>query len=89
VSAALHDARDRGELPAVALPDVAIERPQRPEHGDYATSLALRLARSARVNPLALAETLLQRLPASEAVGEVSRRPALSFRLSEPWLARR
>jgi arginyl-tRNA synthetase len=77
-------------LPAVALPDVAIERPQRPEHGDYATSLALRLARSARVNPLALAEALLQRLPASEAVGEASVAPPgfVNFRLSESWLAR-
>jgi len=90
VSAAAREARDRGELPAVALPDVLVERPQRPEHGDYATSLALRLARSARVNPLALAETLLQRLPASEAVGEVSVAPPgfVNFRLSESWLAR-
>jgi arginyl-tRNA synthetase len=90
VSAAAHEARDRGELPAVALPDVAIERPQRPEHGDYATSLALRLARSARANPLTLAEALVRRLPASEAVGEVSvAAPGfINFRLSEPWLAR-
>jgi arginyl-tRNA synthetase len=90
VSAAAREARDRGELPAVALPDVLVERPQRPEHGDYATSLALRLARSARVNPLALAEILLQRLPASEAVGEVSVAPPgfVNFRLSESWLAR-
>jgi arginyl-tRNA synthetase len=87
---AAHEARDRGELPAVALPDVAIERPQRPEHGDYATSLALRLARSARANPLTLAEALVRRLPASEAVGEVSvAAPGfINFRLSESWLAR-
>jgi arginyl-tRNA synthetase len=87
---AAHEARDRGELPAVALPDVAIERPQRPEHGDYATSLALRLARSARANPLTLAEALVRRLPASEAVGEVSVAPPgfINFRLSESWLAR-
>ena len=84
MSAAAREARDRGELPAVALPDVAIERPQRPEHGDYATSLALRLARSAHANPLTLAEALAQRLPASEAVGEVSVAPPgfVNFRLS-------
>ena len=69
---------------------MAIERPQRPEHGDYATSLALRLARSAHANPLPLAEALVQRLPASEAVGEVSVAPPgfVNFRLSESWLAR-
>jgi arginyl-tRNA synthetase len=90
VSAAAREARARGELPAVALPDVAVERPQRPEHGDYATSLALRLARSARANPLTLAEALVRHLPASEAVGEVSvAAPGfVNFRLSESWLAR-
>jgi len=90
VAAAAHEARDRGELPAIALPDVAIERPQRPEHGDYATSLALRLARSAHANPLTLAEALVRRLPASEAVGEVSvAAPGfINLRLSESWLAR-
>jgi arginyl-tRNA synthetase len=90
VAAAAREARDRDELPAVALPDVAIERPQRPEHGDYATSLALRLARSARANPLTLAEALARRLPASQVVGEVSvAAPGfVNFRLSESWLAR-
>jgi len=90
VTAAAREARARDELPAVALPDVAVERPQRPEHGDYATGLAMRLARSARVNPLALAEILMRRLPASEVVGEVSvAAPGfINFRLSEPWLAR-
>ncbi len=90
MAAAAHEARDRGELPAVALPDPAIERPQRPEHGDYATSLAMRLARSARANPLTLAEALVQRLPASDAVAEVTVAPPgfVNFRLSESWLAR-
>jgi arginyl-tRNA synthetase len=90
VAAAAHEARDLGELPAVALPEAAIERPQRPEHGDYATSLALRLARSAHANPLTLAEALVKHLPPSEAVGEVSvAAPGfINFRLSEAWLAR-
>ena len=38
VEEAVSRARDAGDLPAVALPEVVIERPQRAEHGDYATS---------------------------------------------------
>ena len=49
VSEAAQEARERGDLPAVALPDMEVERPQRPEHGDYASSLPLRLARAAGI----------------------------------------
>src|SRR3990172_2361538 len=41
---AVRKAQDAGDLPAAAVPDVPLERPQRPEHGDYASSLALPLA---------------------------------------------
>src|SRR5579883_2506767 len=47
IQQAAHEAQAAGELPAVALPDVQIERPQRPENGDYATSLPLRLKKAA------------------------------------------
>src|SRR3972149_6281193 len=52
ISEAVRKAQAAGDLPAVAVPDVPLERPHRPEHGDYASSLALRLARSARMGPL-------------------------------------
>ncbi len=55
ISEAVRKAQSAGDLPAVAVPDVSLERPQRPEHGDYASSLALRLARSARKSPLEVA----------------------------------
>src|SRR5262249_57554232 len=54
VDAAAREAQAAGELPQVALPEPAIERPARPEHGDYASSLPLRLSRTAPANPLAL-----------------------------------
>ena len=37
------------------LPEIVIERPARPEHGDYATNLPLRLGARRRANPLDLA----------------------------------
>jgi arginyl-tRNA synthetase len=45
-------------LPSMAMPEIVLERPQNPEHGDYAAPLPLRLARAARMNPLAIAKNL-------------------------------
>ena len=55
VRAAVRRAQDAGQLPSLAVPDAMVERPQRPDHGDYASSLPLRLARSALMSPLDLA----------------------------------
>jgi arginyl-tRNA synthetase len=90
VSEAAQEAREGGALPSVALPDVEIERPQRPDHGDYASSLALRLARAAGAKPLELADEIAKRIKPHEAVGDVTvAAPGfINFRLNESWLAR-
>jgi arginyl-tRNA synthetase len=79
-----------GDLPQVALPDIVIERPSRPEHGDYACNLPMRLARAARANPLDIARTIVARVERAEAIEgcEVAPPGFINFRLSEPWLAR-
>jgi len=89
VSEAAHEARDEGKLPSVALPEVEIERPQRPDHGDYASSIALRLARVAGAKPLDLAQEISRHIKPHAAIGEVSvAAPGfINFRLSESWLA--
>ena len=88
VEEAVGRARDAGDLPAVALPEIVIERPQRPEHGDYATSLPLRLARAAGAKPVDLGQTLVRHLPPSDAVDRVEVVPPgfVNFHLSESWL---
>ena len=90
IEAAAHSAMADGELPQVLLPEIVIERPGRPEHGDYATNLPLRLARSARANPLDLAKALAARIPVTGALSAASAAPPgfINFRLSEDWLAR-
>ncbi|GAB2766781.1 arginine--tRNA ligase [Nocardioides salsibiostraticola] len=51
------------------LPDVVtIERPRESSHGDYATNVAMRLAKQAGTNPRALAETLAARLRDADGV---------------------
>jgi arginyl-tRNA synthetase len=61
---------------ALALSDgvpaqVTVERPRNPEHGDYATNVALQLARKAGTNPRALAEVLAERLREIDGVERV------------------
>ena len=90
VADAAQEAREQGDLPSVGLPDIEVEHPQRPEHGDYASSLALRLARTGRTKSLTLAESIARHIKAHEAVGEVSVAPPgfINFRLSDAWVSR-
>jgi arginyl-tRNA synthetase len=90
VKEAADRARQDGALPDVALPEIVIERPQRPEHGDYATGLPLQLARAARANPIEVGKALAGRIPASEAIDRVEVAPPgfINFHLSETWLAK-
>jgi len=89
IETAARAAMDAGDLPHVVLPEIVIERPGRPEHGDYATNLPLRLARSARANPIALAETIAARIPVSEQISAAEAAPPgfINFRLAAAWLA--
>ena len=62
---------DRGELPVDVPGDVVIERPKNPEHGDYATNVALRLAKPAGRPPREVAELLAAELRAQPGVETV------------------
>ncbi|HWO73684.1 MAG TPA: arginine--tRNA ligase, partial [Dehalococcoidia bacterium] len=89
VDRAVRAAQADGVLPPVSLDRPVVERPARPEHGDYASSLPLRLARAVRLAPLALAEAIASRMPPHPAVGAVSVAPPgfVNIRLSDAWLA--
>jgi arginyl-tRNA synthetase len=69
VRAAASDVLARRGLDAAALPDdVGIERPRNPEHGDYATNVALRTAKKAGVPPRELASWLADELAAKDGI---------------------
>lgn len=56
-------------LDSAALPDtVTVERPRNPEHGDYATNLALQLGKKVGANPRELAGWLAEALAASDGI---------------------
>lgn len=60
-----------GDLDINTLPAVTIERSRDAQHGDFATNLALVLAKAAKTNPRQLAEKILAALPAHDAVTKV------------------
>ncbi len=89
VEQALKDAQASGQLPNVALPEVTVEHPANSDHGDYATGLPLRLARSMSLSPLAIGEKLIAAMPQSEEVEkvELAKPGFINFTLNARWLA--
>ncbi|MGO2829510.1 arginine--tRNA ligase [Corynebacterium casei] len=76
---------ERHDLDASVLPDtVTVERPRNPEHGDYATNVALQVAKKAGVNPRELATWLAEALAESDAidVAEIAGPGFLNIRLA-------
>ena len=53
------------------IPQLTIERTRDPQHGDFASNLALMLAKPAKANPRELAQKIIAALPAHDAVSKV------------------
>ncbi|HLN49928.1 MAG TPA: arginine--tRNA ligase, partial [Steroidobacteraceae bacterium] len=51
--------------------DIEVERARDPQHGDFASNIALQLAKATRQNPRKLAEALVAALPASSTLAKV------------------
>jgi arginyl-tRNA synthetase len=74
----------RGIDDAVLPEQVTIERPRNPDHGDYATNLALQVAKKAGLKPREFAEALAEAVSAADGVAsaEVAGPGFLNFRLA-------
>jgi arginyl-tRNA synthetase len=59
-----------GSLGEGPFPDPAIERSRDTAHGDFATGVAMRLAKSARSNPRKLAERIIAAMPVNTLVAK-------------------
>ena len=75
---------DGAELPAIGL-----ERPAKPEHGDWASNVAMQLAPLARSAPMRIAENIVAHLDRLPAVAETSLAAPgfLNLRLDPGWVA--
>lgn len=85
---ALRAAQADGRLPNIDVPDITVERPNNPEHGDFASSSPMKFARLMRRAPFGIAESIA----ASTETGgilesAVAARPGfVNLRLSAEWL---
>ena len=96
LTAVIAAARDRaiaaGDLiipEEAALPAVGLERPAKPEHGDWASNAAMQLAPVARAAPMRIAERLVAHLDLPGSIADVSiAAPGfLNLRLDPAWVA--
>jgi arginyl-tRNA synthetase len=80
--------RLEAELSSAAGVEVRLERPANPEHGDYATNVALRLAGDRRRAPLEIAAELRDAATALAAVEDAAVAPPgfVNFRMTAAWL---
>ena len=81
--------RSKAELGIEQMPDVIeVLRPRQREHGDYATNVALGLAKAAGRNPREVADVLIRNLPDSEHVSkvEIAGPGFINFFMTHGWL---
>ena len=71
VRACVAAAVEAGELAGAAPGEVVVERPKNPEHGDYATNVALRLAKPAGKPAREVAEIIAARLRDADGIAQV------------------
>jgi arginyl-tRNA synthetase len=90
IKTAILEAQNAGKLPPVTLPEIVIERPQNPEHGDYASSISLKLARAVGTSPLDIANEIAAFIKPSPEISSASvAAPGfINFTLSSEWLSR-
>ncbi|MEB3330219.1 MAG: arginine--tRNA ligase [Candidatus Sericytochromatia bacterium] len=77
-----------GDVPVEAPPMPGVEVPRDPAHGDYATNVAMVLARAARMAPLKIAEAIVTHLAVGGPIASASvAAPGfINVRLSDAWL---
>lgn len=81
-------AQQAGKLPAVALPEISLEHPQKANFGDYATSFPLKLSRAAGVKPMSIAAEIVGQMVPCPEVESIKIAPPgfINFTLKSEWL---
>jgi arginyl-tRNA synthetase len=71
IQAAIAEAFARGEISGEVPASITLERPKNRDHGDYATSIALQLAKAAGKNPREIAAILQSAIASISGVSKV------------------
>ena len=82
--------RQQGVVPADAIPSIQVERTRDKRHGDFASNVAMLLAKPAGQKPRDLAEALIAALPADNAVAkaEIAGPGFINFFVAEDFLGK-
>ncbi len=93
---AVKAAQADGSLPPVSVDTPDIQRPRQPEHGDYATNVAMVLASAVKketgqkANPRQIAQAIASHIPQDGLIGqvEIAGPGFINLRLATEWLQR-
>jgi arginyl-tRNA synthetase len=88
VAEALTRAQVEHLLPTVPVPDGLVERPQNADHGDFASSAPLKLARTMHMNPMEIAQKLASLIGTDQEISavDVAAPGFINFTLAPEWL---
>jgi len=88
VTQAIQSAQAGGDLPAFDIPTFTIERPKQANMGDYAASVAMQLARAARLAPPQIAQKIAGHLQLGDIASAEVVGGYINFRLTPEYLTR-
>lgn len=88
LAAAIAELKQNGTLPDDVAPRIQLDRPRDKSHGDFATNLALMLAKPAKANPRALAEAIIAALPENDIIAgaDIAGPGFINFKVSQQQL---
>ncbi|NLM40860.1 MAG: arginine--tRNA ligase [Firmicutes bacterium] len=86
--AAIDAARASGKLEVESVPEIGLEIPREKQHGDFASNIALVMAKAARKAPREVAQIIVEHLPQGGVIRavEVAGPGFINFFLSHDWL---
>jgi arginyl-tRNA synthetase len=85
--------QENEELPAFEIPEIEIEYPQLEQHGDYSSSISLKLASVLQRNPIEIGDQIMkgirQRIEGNEMIErvELASPGFINFYLNSSWLS--
>ena len=87
---AVLEAQQQGNLVATTLPEITVEHPQNPEHGDFASVLPLKLARAMGMSPMSIAERVYKHISPPFEIDKVTvvSPGFINFNLRDDWLSK-
>jgi arginyl-tRNA synthetase len=88
IQQAIKSAQSNGDLPPFDIPAIEVKSPSKSEQGDYASPVALGLAKEGKRAPLEIAKMIVKHIPDSPLVESVEVAPPgfINFRLSVDWV---